>query len=261
MHALNAAVFFVTGGTLANIVGIGSCLRPHEAVIAADAGHIVVHQAGAIEATGHKIIAVKSLNGKLTSESILEALNENSLSPHMAKPRLVYISNATEVGSVCTKVELHSIADVCQRYSLLLFLDDARLGVALAAEKNDLTMKDLGQLTDIFWIGGTKVGALLGEAIVVNNPALQHDFRFYIKQRGGLLANGQALGLQFQELFRSELFLELSRKANHIAKILSIAIQQAGYNLAADTETNQVFAILPSTLIERLQGRLLLYVW
>lgn len=255
------AIHFVGSGTLANIISVGSCLRPHEAVIAATTGHISVRETGAIEAIGHKIINVPPSDGKLTPRSIQNALDENAHFPHMAKPRLVYISNATEMGTIYTKTELSAISDLCKERNLLLLLDGARLGVALSAETNDLTLADVVRLTDIFWIGGTKAGLLLGEAIVINNFSLAEDFAFHVKQRGGLLAKGRILGVQFLELFRSTLFFDLGRHANKMAQILAASITGAGFKLAAAAETNQVFAILPNTLIRRLQGKFQFYVW
>ncbi|RDW85032.1 threonine aldolase [Coleophoma cylindrospora] len=261
MNAPGAEIYFVTSGTLANIIAIGSCLRSYEAVIAASSGHIVVRETGAIEAIGQKIINVEPVHGKLTPAGILKALGDNLHFPHMAKPRLVYISNTTEVGTVYSKTELETIAQLCRAHGLLLFLDGARLGVALAAEQNDLTLEDYGRLTDMFWIGGTKVGALMGEAIVINNPTLQEDFRFHIKQRGGLLAKGGILGSQFEELFRGDLYYTLASHANMMAKALSDGLQKAGFRLTERTASNQVFAILPNPLIKRLQADFAFYIW
>ncbi|RSM00121.1 hypothetical protein CEP52_009293 [Fusarium oligoseptatum] len=238
------AVHFVAGGTLANIIAIGSCLRPHEAVIAASTGHITVRETGAIEAIGHKIISIPSTDGKLTPESISNALANNAHYPHMAKPRLVYISNATEMGTLYTKAELSAISDLCKQRNLLLYLDGARLGAALSATKNDLTLPDLVRLTDIFWIGGTKVGMLLGEAIVICNPLLSEDFPFH-----------------FLEMFSTNLWFDLARHTNEMAQLLSSKIQEAGYKLAAETETNQVFAVLPNSLVTTLQDQFQFYVW
>lgn len=257
----NPDVWFVASGTLANILTISSALRPHEAVIAPASGHIVVRETGAIEATGHKIITVPPVQGKLTPESISAALAANAHYPHMAKPRLVYISNATEVGTLYTKAELQAIATLCRERGLLLLLDGARLGAALAAPKNDVTLKDVAELTDIFWIGGTKVGALLGEAIVIPNQELRADFDFHIKQRGALLAKGRLLGLQFRELFRNDLYFELAEHTNAMAQRLSAGIREAGHSFLADTETNQVFPILPNALIEKLKDDFDFYVW
>ncbi|KAJ5640102.1 uncharacterized protein N7484_007964 [Penicillium longicatenatum] len=261
INAPVAAIHFVASGTLANIICIASCLRPHEAVIAATTGHITVRETGAIEAIGHKILTVSPSNGKLTPESISQVLDQNGQFPHMAKPRLVYISNTTETGTIYTKAELGAISELCKQHNLLLLLDGARLGAALSATKNDLTFADLARLTDIFWIGGTKAGTLLGEAIVINNPYLAEDFAFHVKQRGGLLAKGRALGVQFLELFRSDLFFQLSSHANRMAQLLSAGVTEAGFKLSADTETNQVFATLPNALISKLQNDFQFYVW
>jgi threonine aldolase len=254
-------IFLVASGTLANIICIASCLRAHEAVIAPAIGHIVVRETGAIEAAGHKIITVPPTNGKLTPDSIQSALDANAHFPHMARPRLVYISNATEFGTIYSKAELAAISAICRKNNLLLFLDGARLGAALAADKNDVSLQDIAALTDIFWIGGTKAGALLGEAIVIPNPQLAEDFAFHIKQRGGLLAKGRVLGLQFRELFGRGLFDTLPRHANAMAGQLSDGIVAAGYELSAETETNQVFPILPDELIDRLQSDFGFYQW
>ncbi len=254
-------VFFVAGGTLANIIIMASSLRSHEAVIASHIGHIVVRETGAIEATGHKIITVPSENGKLTPEQITTTLASNAHFPHMAKPRLVYISNATEIGTVYTREELTALSVVCKANQLLLLMDGARLGTALAASKSDLTLKDVAQLTDIFWIGGTKAGALIGEAIVIPNPQLATDFAFHIKQRGALLAKGRLLGLQFQTLFTDNLFATASAHANAMAQTLSTAIVAAGHTLSAETESNQIFPVLPNTLIEELKNTFDFYVW
>jgi threonine aldolase len=258
---VNASIYFVAGGTVANIVTISSCLRSHEAVIAASSGHIVLRETGAIEATGHKIITIPGKDGKLTPNDIQIALDNNAHFPHMAKPRLVYLSNASELGTLYTKAELNALSFICKKAGLLLFLDGARLGAALVAEKNDLTLKDITELTDVFWIGGTKAGALLGEAIVIANEALTEDFSFHIKQRGALLAKGRLLGIQFLQLFKNGLFYDLTRHAHEMAKILSVGITSAGYQFAAETETNQIFPILPNSVIERLQGKFDFYVW
>ena len=261
MGDVNPDVWFVASGTLANILTISSILRSHEAVIAPANGHIVVRETGAIEATGHKIITVPPVGGKLTPDSIAAALKANAHFPHMAKPRLVYLSNATEAGTLYTKTELEAISRLCKERGLLLLLDGARLGAALSADKNDLALKDIAELTDIFWIGGTKVGALLGEAIVIPNPQLREEFRFHIKQRGALLAKGRVLGLQFRELFRNRLYFDLARHANAMAQRLSSKISNAGYRFAAETETNQLFPILPNALIEKLKDHFDFYIW
>jgi threonine aldolase len=260
--AFQGAIHFVASGTMANIVSISSCLRPHEAVIAVSSGHIVAREAGAIEATGHKLIVVPAVDGKITPEKIEEALVANSHFPHMAKPRLIYLSNATETGTIYTLSELSKISALARHYRLILFLDGARLAAALASHKNDATLADIASLVDLFWIGGTKVGALLGEAIVVCNPSLKEDFAFHLKQRGGLLAKGRLLGIQFQELFsKDNLFSSMARHANGMAAKLAAGIASVGYALAAQTETNQVFPILPNAVVAALQKDFAFYVW
>ena len=228
MGDMDPDVYFIAGGTLANIVTISSCLRPHEAVIAANSGHIVVRETGAIEATGHKIITLPVKKGKLTPRDIQSAVESNAHSPHMAKPRLVYVSNATELGTLYSKAELTALSQTCRASGLLLFVDGARLGAALTANSNDLRLKDLAELCDVFWIGGTKAGALLGEAVVIPNKAIAIDFSFHIKQRGALMAKGRLLGIQFLELFRNELFFTVSKRANALAQLLSEGVIAAG---------------------------------
>ena len=193
-ETFQGAIHFVTGGTQANLVSIANCLRPHEAVITANSGHIALREAGAIEATGHKLITVPSFDGKITPERIEEALAANAQFPHMAKPSLIYLSNATETGTVYTLDELRRISVLARQHGLILFMDGARLPAALASHKNDATLTDIAALVDLFWIGGTKNGALLGEAVVVCNPSLAEDFAFHLKQRGALLAKGRLLG-------------------------------------------------------------------
>ncbi|KAF5023028.1 hypothetical protein F66182_4912 [Fusarium sp. NRRL 66182] len=257
----DVGVFFVPSGTSANAISIAACLRPHEAVIAASSGHIVTRETGAVEASGHKIINVAPQNGKLTPEAIERALDDNWHFPHMAKPRLVYISNATEMGTIYTKAELAAIKQVCERNRLILFLDGARIGTALASKANDMTLPDILELTDIFWIGGTKNGALLGEAVIVKDTHLASEFEFYVKQHGSLLAKGRVIGAQFAELFENDLYFDLARKANLAAETLSSGIAAAGFSVHAATETNQVFAVLPLGLINVLQGHFGFYVW
>ena len=257
----NFPIYFVAGGTLANITIASSSLKSHEAVIAAGSGHIVVRETGAIEATGHKIITVASEDGKLSPVDIETALANNAHFPHMAKPRLVYISNATEAGTVYSKAELRRLSEACRTNDLLLLLDGARLGVALTAKTNDLTMSDIAELTDVFWVGGTKAGALIGEAIVIPNQDLATDFAFHIKQRGGLLSKGRLLGLQFVELFSDGLYFDLSHHANVMAEKISTVITQCGHGLAAPTESNQIFPVLPNTLISKLDEKYSFYTW
>lgn len=256
------AVHFVASGTIANIVSIASCLRPHEAVIAVESGHIVMREAGAIEATGHKLITVPAVNGKITPANIEKALAGHAHFPHMAKPRLVYLSNASETGTIYTRAELQAISALAKARGLILLLDGARLGAALASHKNDLTLADIAQLVDLFWIGGTKLGALIGEAIVVCNPDVAEDFAFHIKQRGAMLAKGRLLGIQFQTLFGpQQLFTALAQHANQMAAKLAAGILAAGCLLASETDTNQIFAIVPNAAISVLQQQFAFYVW
>ncbi|KAG6025228.1 hypothetical protein E4U41_001586 [Claviceps citrina] len=257
----DVGIFFVPSGTSANAISIAACLRPHEAVIAASTGHIVTRETGAVEASGHKIINVPPVNGKLTPAAISKALDDNWHFPHMAKPRLVYVSNATEVGTVYSRQELSAIKRLCEAKGLLLFMDGARIGAALTSTKNDMTLPDILELTDIFWIGGTKNGALLGEAVVVKDARLAQDFEFYVKQHGSLLAKSRVMGVEFAELFRGNLYFDLARRANTAAEKLSRTIVGAGYALRAETETNQVFAILPIDLVQELQKDFVFYVW
>ncbi|GKT50846.1 low specificity L-threonine aldolase [Colletotrichum spaethianum] len=257
----DVGIFFVPSGTSANAISIAACLRPHEAVIAASSGHIVTRETGAVEASGHKIINVAPLDGKLTPQSIQRAMDDNWHFPHMAKPRLVYISNATEIGTIYTRAELAAIKQVCEQNQLILFLDGARIGTALASKSNDMTLQDVLELTDIFWIGGTKNGALLGEAVVVKDARLATEYEFYVKQHGSLLAKSRIMGAQFAELFKDDLYFDLARQANLCAETLSSGVAAAGFSVYAVTETNQVFAVLPVGLIKLLQEHFTFYVW
>lgn len=255
-----AGVFLVSGGTQANLLVIAAALRPHESVIAAATGHINVHEAGAIEATGHKVEVVNTTDGKLHTSDVLSILSKFE-EVHMTRPRLVYISNATEIGTLYTRQELIDLSDCCRSNGLYLFMDGARLGSALCAEVSDISFADLAQYTDVFYIGGTKNGTLLGEAIVMNHKALQTDFLYHLKQRGALMAKGRLLGVQFAELFRGDLFFEMARHANKLAAKLSAAIQELGFPMLAISYTNQIFPILPNHIIEQLLEQFDFYRW
>lgn len=246
-----AAIHFIPGGTHANLLGISSFIRPHEGVISVDTGHIVTNETGAIESTGHKIISVQGQDGKLSVETINEALQVYSLETR-PRPKMVYISNSTELGSIYTKRELTAISDLCREKGLILFMDGARLGSALTSSMNDLTFKDIAELTDVFYIGGTKNGALLGEALVIIRDDLKEDFRYLLKQKGAMLAKGFLLGIQFEALFQDNLFFELGEHANAMADQIGQAIKKAGYTFLTETCSNQVFPILPNELIEKL---------
>lgn len=254
-------IFFVSGGTQANLIITAASLRSHEAVISANTGHVLGREAGALEATGHKVISVNANNGKLTDSLIQEALDQHSAAPHMVKPKMVYISNATEIGSIYDKTELQAISQFCRKNDLYFLLDGARLGSALTSKNNDVTLKDLAELTDVFWIGGTKAGALIGEAIVINHPTIINDFDFHIKQRGAMLAKGRLLGIQFLELFKDDLFFELSQKANQHAEKISNTLLEKGYQLSAETSTNQIFPILSNDKIAELEQNFAFYRW
>ncbi|UYB54489.1 aminotransferase class I/II-fold pyridoxal phosphate-dependent enzyme [Xanthomonas sp. AM6] len=250
----HADVHLLVGGTQTNLAAIGAFLRPHQAVIAAASGHIAIHETGAIEATGHKVLTVEAADGRLSPELIAPLLAEHD-NEHMVQPRLVYVSNTTELGTVYRKRELQALREVCDAHGLWLFLDGARIGSALTAEGNDLGLADVAALTDAFYIGGTKNGALLGEALVIVNPALQADFRYLLKQRGALLAKGMVLGAQFAALFEDGLYYELAAHANRMAARLRDGLAAAGAQFASESPTNQLFVALPSSAVEALAQR------
>lgn len=244
-------VYFLTGGTQANLIVIHAFLRSYEAVIAAETGHVNVHETGAIERTGHKVCTVPTADGKLTPALIRPVLDAHA-TEHMVRPCLVYISNSTEVGTVYTRAELADLSRFCRENGLYLFMDGARLGNAMAADP-ELRFADLAELTDAFYIGGTKNGALFGEAVVLRHPAARENFRYYIKQHGAMLAKGWLLGLQFRELLRDDLYLELARHANAMAARMKDALLQRGVPFWADSPTNQLFPILPDPAIRTLE--------
>lgn len=257
----SSKVFFVSGGTQANLIVISAFLRPHESVIAAETGHIFTNETGAIEATGHKIHGVQTSDGKLKVSDIEKVLSDHQNSPHQLKQKLVYISNSTEVGTIYSKIELQELSKFCRANSLYLFLDGARLGHALTAETNDLVLEDIAELTDAFYLGGTKNGALIGEAIVINNKHLQEDFGFHMKQKGALLAKGRLIGLQFRELLKDDLYFELAKNANEQAMKIKAAFQAKGFDFLAETFTNQIFPVLRNEQILKLQENFDFYVW
>lgn len=256
----NADVHFVSGGTQANLIVLASSLRPYESVIAAETAHIAVHESGAIEATGHKINLIQTKDGKLTPNKVKEVVEFHS-DEHMVKPKVVFISNSTEIGTVYTKEELKKLFKFCKENNLYLYLDGARLGSALTIKNSDLTLADVAELVDIFYIGGTKNGALIGEAIVIVNKNLQDNFRNYLKQRGALLAKGRLLGIQFLELFKDNLYLKLAEHANKMANKLAEEMKNLGFNFLADSPTNQIFPILPNKIISQLEKDYGFYIW
>lgn len=251
-----AEVHFLAGGTQTNLTVIAACLRPYQTVISADSGHINVHETGAIEATGHRILTVPEQNGKLTAEQIARCCKEHWLddNPEFApQPKLVYISFPTEYGTLYSKEELSAIRRVCDENNLFLFADGARLGYGLEAPGNDVTLADLAACCDVFYIGGTKIGALLGEAVVIVNPKLQKDFRYFMKQKGAMLAKGRILGIQFLALFEDGLYFKLSKHADEMAQIIRKACAECGFEFLYDSPTNQQFPIMPDDLIKRLE--------
>lgn len=226
------AVHFLVGGTQANMTVIAAALRPHQGVIAALTGHINGHETGAVEATGHKVLALPQKDGKISASQVKDLceahLNDASFE-HTVQPKMVYISNPTEYGTLYTRKELEALHEVCRRYGLYLFLDGARLGYGLAAADNELDLPMIAACCDVFYIGGTKVGALFGEAVVMSNDELKKDFRYLIKQKGGMLAKGRLLGVQFEALFEDGLYMEISRHADRLADKLREAFTQAGF--------------------------------
>ena len=247
----DVAVHFLVGGTQANVTVIAAALRHHQGAICADSGHIHVHETGALEATGHKCISLPSVEGKITAQQVENYVLAHRADPsfeHMAQPKLVYISNPTEWGTLYTLKELEDLSAVCKKQGLYLFMDGARLGYGLMAKGNDVTMEDLARLCDVFYIGGTKVGALFGEAVVISNPELKADFRYHIKQRGGMLAKGRLLGVQFCALFENDLYFTISAQADRLADKLRDTFTELGYPFFMNNTTNQLFPILPGNV-------------
>jgi threonine aldolase len=256
----DADVHFFVGGTPANFTSISAFLRPHEAVIAPRSSHIYTHETGAVEATGHKIIPHVTDDGKLYPSHIEETLLEHE-DEHMVKPKLAYISNTTEIGTIYTKAELTELSETCRKNDLYLYLDGARLGCALTAPGNDLMLSDIASLVDAFYIGATKNGALFGEALIIINPVLKPDFRFIMKQQCGLLAKGRLLGVQFEALFQDGLYFKLAEHSNALAKMLREGISSKGYSFLVDSPTNQIFPIMPKALVEKLEEKYFFYRW
>lgn len=257
----DADIYFVSGGTQANLIVISSVLRPYQCAVSASTGHVLNNETGAIEATGHKILSIEKEDGKLAPEDIIPVLESHRNVPHQVMPKLVYISNSTELGTVYTLQELEDLSAFCKENRLYLFMDGARLGHGLTSEISDLTLEKVAELTDIFYLGGTKNGALIGEAIVINNPELQQDFAFNIKQKGALLAKGRLLGIQFLELMKNDLYFDLAKHANQQAMKIKNAMKERGVQFLSDTYTNQIFPILSQALIEKLSEKFEFYVW
>jgi threonine aldolase len=254
----NATVHFLVGGTQTNLTFIASILRPIDAVIAVDSAHIYVHETGAIEAGGHKILITPGRDGKIVIEEIVKVLKAHS-DEHMVNPKLVFISNSTELGTTYNREDLIKLSSFCKKNNLYLFVDGARLANALAA--TNLTLADLGKYCDAFYLGGTKNGLLFGEALVINNPVLAKDFRFNIKQKGGLLAKGFLLGAQYNALIKDELYLKLASHANTMGQQIKKALIKYKYPLFSNSNTNQIFVKLSNSLIKKLQRDFIFSVW
>jgi len=249
------AVHFLVGGTQANLTVIAAALRPHQAALGPASAHINVHETGAVEATGHKVLSVPSDDGKITAlqvRNVVETHRASGSFEHEAQPKLVYISNPTELGTLYSLAELEALSETCKEFGLYLFLDGARLGYGLAAAGNDVTLPDIARLCDVFYIGGTKVGALFGEAVVIANPAINEDFRYLIKQHGGMLAKGRLLGVQFIALMENGLYFELGQHAVKLADQIRATFDELGVSYLVPGETNQIFPILPDALLDEL---------
>ena len=260
----DADVHFIVGGTQVNMIVLTAALRPHQGAISADTGHISIHESGAIEATGHKVLPLPNTNGKITAAQIRacrQAHYYDETHEHMVQPALVYLSQPTECGSLYTRAEMEAIHEVCRETGLLLYVDGARMGYGLAAEDNDLDLPTLAHLCDAFYIGGTKVGALFGEALIINHPALKKDFRYILKQRGGRLAKGWLLGRQFEVLFEDGLYYDIARHADQMAYRIRDGFREKGYPFLFQSSTNQQFPILPNEDLAKLSEKYAYSVW
>lgn len=263
-HAPNAEVEFLVGGTQANAVMIDALLQPYQGVAAADTGHISVHEAGAIEAGGHKVLTLPGHEGKITAAQIAELAGDYAADAnhdHMVMPGMVYLSQPTEFGTLYTRSELQAIHDVCQQYDMKLYVDGARLSYALACTVNDVTMADLATLCDAFYIGGTRCGALIGEAVVIPDPQLLPHLFTMIKQHGALLAKGRLLGIQFDELFKDDRYIDIARPAILYADQIRDYLKQNGYQLYGSSPTNQIFFIIENQQLARLEQQVAFSFW
>lgn len=259
-----ADVHFLVGGTQANTVMIASILRPHQAALSPVTGHIAGHETGAIEATGHKILVLPEVDGKITADSVKEAYDAHWNDPtheHIPQPGLVYISQSTENGTVYSLRELEAMSSVCRAAGLPLVLDGARLGYGLAARGGDVALADIAGFCDMFTIGGTKVGALFGEAVVITNPSLKKDFRYLMKQRGGMLAKGRLLGIQFEALFQDGLYYEISRYAVDAAMRIKDCLEELVIPFRYPPVTNQLFPLLPNRVLAELGKKYTFSTW
>jgi threonine aldolase len=255
-----ADIHFVATGSQANLITLSSFMRPYESIIAPVSGHINIHETGALEASGHKIHTIETSDGKITPDGIASVVDFHT-DEHMVKPRIVYISQATEVGTIYKKTEIQAISDYCKKNNLFLYVDGARIGSAITSTDSDMNLADLSKLVDAFYIGGTKNGSLLGEAIVINRHPFEENFRYHIKQHGALLAKGRVLTIPFMELFKNDLYFELAKNANATAGKLADGIKDLGYSFLTDSHTNQIFPIFPNALLEKLKTIYGFHVW
>lgn len=259
----DAEVFFLVGGTQTNKTVIATLLKPYEGVIAADTGHVSLHEAGAIEYTGHKVLQIPQENGKIDAgvlEKYVQGFYSDENHEHMVFPGMVYISHPTEYGTLYSKDELKNISEVCKKYDMPLYLDGARLGYGLTSSKTDVTLADVARYCDVFYIGGTKVGALCGEAVVFSKKAPKY-FMTMVKQHGAMLAKGRLTGVQFDALFTDGLYMEISKHANDMADILKKAFEEKGYTFFIDSPTNQIFIMLEDEQLKQLQKHVRVSYW
>lgn len=257
-------VFFMQGGTQTNKVVIDRLLSRNDGVLCCDTAHINVHEAGAIEADGHKVISIEGKDGKLEADAIknyMVSFFSDETNPHMVRPSMVYISHPTELGTLYTKKELEEIAEVCHRFDMPLYIDGARLAYGLASEQTDVTLPDIASIADVFYIGGTKCGALFGEAVVSGRRNLLPRFVSLMKLHGALLAKGRLLGVQFLTLFSDNLYLRIGRHADRLAKMLKDGFISKGYRQYIDSPTNQQFFILPNEMIDTLMDKVGFELW
>lgn len=260
----SADVHFIVGGTQTNMLFISSALRPHQGVMCADTGHINAHETGAVEATGHKVITIPSADGTVTAEQVrgvLDAHYADETHEHIVQPSMVYVSFPTENGTLYSKAQLTELSVLCRERGIPLYLDGARLGYGLMSEKNDLTLADIASLCDAFYIGGTKVGALFGEALVITNDKYKKDFRYMEKQKGAMLAKGRLLGLQFDTLFTDGLYYKISSHAATLATKIRKAFEDKGIPLYYDSPTNQQFPILTDEQMKKLSEEFVFSFW
>ena len=257
-------MYFLTGGTQTNSIVIDALLKPYEGVVCADNGHIYTHEAGAVEFTGHKVLALQGECGKLKAETLksyLETFYADDNHEHAVFPGMVYISHPTEYGTLYTKAELEALHNVCTKYEIPLYMDGARLGYGLMSKDTDVTLKDVAALCDVFYIGGTKVGALCGEAVVFTKNNMPKHFMTIVKQRGALLAKGRLLGVQFDALFTDDLYFEISKHAIEMAELLKEGLMKKGYRFFIDSSTNQQFIILENSKMEALKQNVAFSFW